>query len=139
MTFYVTHPYRWMNRSMMRPWLVSNENAAREALAPVPVDVKETHEAYSLSALLPGVQAEDLDIEILKDRVTLRGEFKHAEEDEDAYLLRERPAGKFERTLRFADPLNADGSTASLKDGVLTLTLPKAEEARPKNIKVQGE
>jgi HSP20 family protein len=139
MTFYVTHPYRWMNRSMMRPWLVASENAAREALAPVPVDVKETDEAYSLSALLPGVQAEDLDIEILKDRVTLRGEFKYAEEDENTYLLRERPAGKFERTLRFADPLNADGSEANLKDCVLTLTLPKAEEARPKNIKVKGE
>lgn len=139
MTFYVTHPYRWMNRSMMRPWLASNENAPREALAPVPVDVKETDEAYFLSALLPGVQADDLDIEILKDQITLRGEFKHAEEDENTYLLRERPVGKFERTLRFADPLNADGSEANLKDGVLTLTLPKAEEARPKNIKVKGE
>jgi HSP20 family protein len=138
MTFYVTHPYHWMNRSMMRPWTAANEYP-REMLAPVPVDVKETQEVYILSALLPGVQADDLDIEILKDQITLRGEFKHTEEDENAYLLRERPAGKFERTLRFADPLNADGSQANLKDGVLTLTLPKAEEARPKNIKVKGE
>ncbi len=139
MTFYVTHPTRWMNRSLMRPWMVANENAVRETLAPVPVDVRETDEAYILNALLPGVNANDLDIEILKDQITLRGEFKHAEEDENAYLLRERPVGKFERTLRFADPLNANGSTAILKDGVLTLTLPKAEEARPKNIKVKGE
>ena len=139
MTFYVTHPYRWMNRSMMRPWMAAHEYAPREALAPVPVDVKETDEAYLLSALLPGVDANDLDIEILKDQVTLRGEFKSAEEDENSYLLRERPTGKFERTLRFAAPLNAEHSEANLKDGVLTLNLPKAEEARPKNIKVKGE
>ncbi|MBU4226452.1 MAG: Hsp20/alpha crystallin family protein [Chloroflexi bacterium] len=97
------------------------------------VDVRDENEAFVLSALVPGLKASDLNIQILDDVVSIEGEFK---KDESEYLMRELPHGSFRRSLRLSTPVEADKVVAKITDGLLTLSLPKAESARPKTIKV---
>jgi len=97
------------------------------------VDVREEEDAYILSALVPGLKADDLNIQVLEDVVTIAGEFK---DDESQYLMRELPYGSFNRTLRLPVALDAGKAEAKITDGVLTLRLVKAESALPKTIKV---
>jgi HSP20 family protein len=97
------------------------------------VDVREEDEAFVLTARVPGLRAEDLNIQVLEDIVRIEGEFKA---DESDYVLRELPSGAFRRSLRLPAPLQAEKVEARIADGVLTLRLPKAESARPKTIKV---
>ena len=99
------------------------------------VNIREEDEAYILSALVPGLKAEDLNIQILGDVVSIEGEYKA--EEEVNYLLSELPQGSFRRALRLPAMIQADKVEAKIADGVLTLTLPKAESARPKKIKVE--
>ena len=97
------------------------------------VNIREEDEAYILSALVPGLKAEDLNIQVLEDVVSIEGEYKA---DEAEYLLSELPSGAFRRSLRLPAPIQADKIEAKISEGVLTLSLPKAESARPKKIKV---
>ncbi len=97
------------------------------------VDVREQEDAYHISALTPGLKAEDLNIQVLDDVVTIQGEFKS---DDNEYLMRELPHGSFRRTLRLPATLNASKAEARITDGILNLSLPKAESARPRTIKV---
>ena len=97
------------------------------------VDVRDEDDSYVISALVPGLKAEELNIQILDDVVTVEGEFKA---DENEYLMRELPHGSFRRTLRLPASLDPEKAQAKITDGVLTLRLPKAESARPKTIKV---
>ena len=97
------------------------------------VDVREEDDAYILSALVPGLKADDLNVQVLEDVVTIAGEFK---DDESQYLMRELPYGSFSRTLRLPVTLDAGKAEAKITDGVLTLRLVKAESALPKTIKV---
>lgn len=97
------------------------------------VNVSEEDEAYVLSALVPGLTADDLNIQVLDDVVRIEGEYKA---DENSYLLREIPVGSFARTLRLPAAIEADHVEAHIADGILSLRLPKAESARPKKIKV---
>jgi HSP20 family protein len=97
------------------------------------VDVREEDDAYILNALVPGLKADDLNIQVLDDVVTITGEFKA---DESEYLMRELPHGSFLRTLRLPVALDAGKAEAKITDGVLTLRLAKAESARPRTIKV---
>jgi HSP20 family protein len=124
MTFYLSTPYQ------TRRWAVSN--SAPEARS-LPVDVRDEDEAYVLTAFVPGLTAEELNIQILDDTLSVEGEYKH---DENQYVLSELPSGAFRRTLRLPTELDADKAEAKIDNGVLTLRLPKAESARPKVIKV---
>jgi HSP20 family protein len=102
------------------------------------VDVREEDNAYILNALVPGLKAADLNVQVLEDVVTISGEFKD-DESEDAnaeYLMRELPYGSFSRSLRMPVTLDAGKAEAKITDGVLTLRLAKAESALPKTIKV---
>ena len=129
MTFYFTpYPYR-----MARRWALADDERHDFSL---PVDVREEDEAFVLNALVPGLKADDLNIRILDDTVSIEGEFKA---DESEYLMRELPHGSFSRTLRLASPLDPEKAEARITDGVLTLHMPKAETARPKIIKVAAK
>jgi len=101
-----------------------------------PVDVKAEDDAFTITALLPGLKAEDLNIQIVNETVSIQGEIKNVVEENASYLVQERPSGKFCRTLTLPDSLNSAKAEASLDNGVLTLRVPKAEEAQPKMIKV---
>ena len=124
MTLYI-QPYPF--RRMARRWV---EQPQQNSLN---VNVREEEDAYILSALVPGLQAEDLNIQVLENVVSIEGEYQ-AEEAE--FLLNELPNGSFRRTLRMPSEIEAEKVEARIVDGVLTLNLPKAESARPKKIKI---
>jgi len=142
MTFYFTYPFDWRcqgpMRHMMRHAMAAARSADVESEVFFPVDVKEEEEAFIVIALLPGVKPEDLNIQVAKDQVSIEGKFECDQQGEVAYLLRERPRGKFYRRLSMPSPLDAEKVEAKMEHGILTLRLPKAEEARPKKIKVDG-
>lgn len=131
MTYFIApNPYR-----MARRWARMagfQESTHDFTLA---VDIREEDDAYTLSALVPGLKAEDLNIQVLEDVVTIEGEFKA---DESEYLVRELPHGSFRRSLRLPATLDASKAEAKITDGVLTLRLTKAESARPKTITVRA-
>jgi len=137
MTLYIRSPFATMRRrmfdNMFAPdWVdYRTDNAMM-----VPVDVEAEDETYVISALLPGIKAEDLNIQVVNETVTISGEFKHGRNEDGNYLLAERPSGRFTRTITLPVALNAAKAEANLTDGVLTLRVPKAEEAMPKSIKV---
>jgi HSP20 family protein len=93
------------------------------------VDVVEDEGKFELFADLPGVKQEDLDIQVEKDVLTIRGERKLDRRGE-------RVAGAFSRSFTLPKHVDVENIAASLKDGVLTLTLPKRPEAKPRQIKV---
>jgi len=97
------------------------------------VNVRDEEDTFVLSALVPGLKADDLNIQVLEDVVHIEGEFQANEED---YLLQELPSGSFRRALRMPSEIDTDKVEAKITDGVLTLRLPKAESARPKKIKI---
>jgi HSP20 family protein len=136
--FYMTHPHRRMQRMHHMHHLM--EQAQRQSQASdrvrVPVDVRETDEAYFISAMLPGVDSEDVDIQVHDRMLTLKGEMKIGQDDDVEYLLREQPNGRFLRELRLPEPVDAEKIKAKLTNGVLTIEAAKSEEARPKTIKV---
>ena len=127
MTFYL-HPYPYARpyRRVVRRWVENSEHS-------LSVNVHEQEDAYVLSALVPGLKAEDLNIQVLDDVVRIDGDYKA---DENEYVLHELPNGSFTRALRLPVAIDADAVEAKISEGVLTLTLPKAESARPKKIQV---
>ena len=111
-------------------------NTAVRALA---VDVLATDEAFIITAAVPGLRAEDLKLEVLGDTVTLQGEVAAPEAEDGQWLLRERRYGQFARTLVLPVAVDGAAAEATIDSGLLTVRLPKAEEARPKTIKVSAK
>jgi HSP20 family protein len=104
------------------------------------VDVKSDGEAYEISAMIPGIEAEDIDVEILDKTVSIRGKFGEQVEDEERkVLVNELPFGRFSRVLTLPTKLDPSNANANLKNGVFTLRVPKAEESRPKVIEIKAE
>jgi HSP20 family protein len=132
MTFYL-HPYPFgyaqdkPYRRVERRWTENREQT-------LGINIREEDEVYVLSALVPGIKSDELNIQILDDVVRIEGEYKV---DENSYLVRELPTGSFTRTLRLPAAIDAGHVEAQITDGVLTLRLPRAESARPKQIKIK--
>lgn len=100
------------------------------------INVVEDAGAFHVEAELPGFSIEDLDISLTDNQLTISGERKFEIPAGSEVLRRERPTGKFTRVLRVAADLDAQKVGAKLKDGVLTVTLPKAETVKPRKISV---
>ena len=101
------------------------------------LDVAEDEHAYLVTAAMPGVKADDLDITLHKDVLTIKGHMRQEEEKEGVrYHLRERRYGEFSRSIRLPENVNAEAIEASHEDGVVTVRIPKAEAAKPKRIAV---
>ena len=133
MTFYVqTYPFGFAQdrpyRRMARRWVENRERT-------LGINVREEDDAYVLSALVPGIKSDELNIQVLEDVVRIEGEYKA---EENQYLVRELPSGPFSRALRLPAPIDAEQVEADVTDGVLTLRLPKAESARPKQIQIKS-
>ena len=125
MTLYLqTYPYR----RMARRWAENRDQT-------LGINVREDDDTYVLSALVPGLKSDELNIQVLEDVVRIQGEYKA---DENSYLVRELSNGPFTRTLRLPVAIDAEHVEANITDGVLTLRLPKAESARPKQIKIKA-
>jgi HSP20 family protein len=104
------------------------------------LDVHEEENDYKIEASLPGVKPEDVQIQVMGDTVTIRGEM-HVEREEKRKgneLLRERRTGSFVRTFSLPMAVDADHAHAQFENGVLTLVLPKAEAAKPRRIPLTG-
>lgn len=109
---------------------------ARAALG-VPLNVVEDAEGYTVTALLPGLTAETIDLHLNDRTLTISGELRLPEPAEGAtYRLRELAEGRFERSLQFASPLDGGAIDARYTHGVLQLRLPKAASARLHRIPV---
>jgi HSP20 family protein len=103
-----------------------------------PLDVHETADEIVVTASLPGMKAEDVDITMTGQTLTLKGEFKSdQEEDRGQYLYRERRFGSFNRTLQLPVRVEGDRAEASFENGVLTLRIPKAEDVKPRQIQIK--
>ena len=102
------------------------------------LDAYETSEAIVIEAFVPGVDTEDIDIQVDSGVLTISGTMAPRVEDVN-YIMREVPRATFTRTLKLNMPIEIDDITAEVEHGVLTLTLPKAEIARPRAIKVQAK
>lgn len=140
MTMYIS-PYRRManlRRAMDR---LFEENIAEptEHDMLLALDVHANDDDYTISALVPGLSADDLNLEVLNNTVTIRGEFKSPEEKDTDYLMRELPAGRFSRVITLPIALDAAKAEANIKDGVLILRVPKSEAHRSKTIKVTAD
>ncbi|HEY9164648.1 MAG TPA: Hsp20/alpha crystallin family protein [Candidatus Kryptonia bacterium] len=102
------------------------------------VDVSENHDAYTIKAELPGVSKNDVKITLQDNILTLKGEKKNENEEKNAEYHRiERSYGSFERSFTLPTGVKSDKIDASFKDGVLSITLPKVEEAKPREIEVK--
>jgi HSP20 family protein len=126
-----------INRLFNESFDRSSQEGSLTTWAPA-VDIFETEHALVVKADLPDVKPEDLDIRVENNILTIRGERKFEKKvTEDKYLRVERSYGSFSRSFSLANTVNTEAIKADYKDGVLTLSIPKREEAKPKQIKVQ--
>lgn len=103
------------------------------------LDVAEKSDVFTIKASLPGINPEDLNVTLEDNVLTVQGEVREDETiEEETYHIRERRFGSFSRSLRFPVPVNANEIDAAYENGVLTLTVPKAEEVKPKRIEVKA-
>ena len=104
-----------------------------------PVDVAETDNAFEVRMDVPAMEAKDFDIDVNGNVVTIRGERKEEKQEKGKTWHRiERRSGRFARTMTLPCNVNANEVAAEYTGGVLTVTLPKAEDARPKKVTVKG-
>jgi len=104
------------------------------------IDLYQTPEEVVVKANLPGLKSDDVQISVTSDVLTLRGEFKQEEERKDAtYHVLERRSGSFERSVMLPTDVQTDKARADFEDGVLTITLPKAETVKPRTITVKAK
>ncbi len=129
-----------MRRRMERLMEQYGDRGAEQESAGVypAVNITEDSNAYYISAELPGVQSPDLDLNVTANQITIAGERKISKEAADVrYHRREREAGKFSRAIALPGDIDAENTKAKLVSGVLTVTVPKAERAKPKQISIQ--
>lgn len=104
----------------------------------MPIDVQSDDEAYLITAAVPGLSAEDVTVEVLEDVVTMSGEIS-IEENGDSETLMSELHQSFFRQIRLPEAVNAEEVEAKVEKGLLTVRVPKAEDARPKKIEVKAE
>ena len=125
---------RLFDDNFFRPVLVGNGHSA-----PL-VDLYQTADEVHVKAAMPGIKPEDVDIQIHGETLTIRAEMKQEEERNDAtYHVREQRYQSYARSLTLPAPVKADKAVAEVTDGILHITLPKAEEAKPKQITVKAK
>ena len=144
---------RWKDRGELSPWaplrdiegqfnrllgeLARDYDLFDTGWAPA-IDLKEDEHVYTLEADLPGMKKEEIDIRVVDNVITLKGDRKHeTETKEQGYHRVERRYGSFERTFELPGGFDANKIDAHFDNGVLKVTLPKREESKPKQIEVK--
>jgi HSP20 family protein len=106
---------------------------------PLALDVRTTDDAYEIDAALPGVKPEDVDISVLGETLTITARTNSDESREnDGYSYREIRRGSFSRTVTLPTQVKADEASANFENGMLHLSIPKAEEAKPRQIQIKA-
>lgn len=139
-------PFRELSTLQDRVNRVFNEQLSRgeaaegagKTWAPV-VDILESESDLIVRAELPGIKREDIDVEVTSESLTIRGERKIDEQDGAKYLRVERAYGPFQRSFSIGVPVQPDKVKAAYRDGILEVTVPKAEEVKPKKIEINAE
>jgi HSP20 family protein len=135
-------PFDEMRRLMEDFWMAPFEEFGRWGEPVVPrVDVKEQDNMILVDAELPGMDQKDIDVEVTRDSVRISGERKHEEEKEEkGYYRHEIACGSFERVVDLPTEVDQDKAEAEFSKGILTIKLPKSEEAQAKlkKIKIKG-
>jgi HSP20 family protein len=127
---------RLFEDSFVRPSTMLMEGEGRGML---PLDMYQTDKKVVVKASLPGFNPEEVDISITGDTLTIKGEHQEEKETkEEDYIYKERRYGSFSRSVTIPVEVKSDKADAAFENGVLTLTLPKAETAKPKQIKVKA-
>jgi len=104
------------------------------------IDLYQTADDVVVKASLPGLKAEDVQISVESNVLTLRGEFSQESEKKEAtYHIRERRSGAFERSVMLPTDVQTEKAKADFEDGILTITLPKAETVKPKTITIKAK
>jgi len=146
---------KWKNKDLYDPWAdfkqLQNEinelfdidrvpaiSGLYDRSIALPVDVIETANDIIVECELPGLDEKDLDVSITSNVLTIKGKKKdEKEEKKGKYYRKESWSGRFQRTVSLPGSVNAENIKAELKNGILNITLPKKEEAKPKQITVQ--
>jgi HSP20 family protein len=129
-----------MNRLFQR--FFGKDLTAASANVFPPVNIYQDKDNIYLTAELPGMETSDVSIDIEQNSIQIRGERKLENENDNEkifYHRRERESGSFSRKLEFKSKIDTDKVSAGLKDGILKVTMPKAQEAKPKKITVKTE
>ncbi len=116
--------------SPARPWLFARDDFAS-------MNMYETEEGIVIEMALPGVDAKDLEINVVGDTLTIKGELKRPDPQEVNYIIQERSYGQFQRTIQLPG-IMSDKVDATLEKGILHLELAKPESERPRKIKVKA-
>jgi len=128
---------RFVDRGFSRPFRLVNWDAVGELF---PVDVAETNAEVTVTASLPGVEPDDVEIAVTGNKLTIKGETSSQTEEEGAtYHRQELRRGTFYRALRLPAKVDADAAEATFENGVLNLRLPKAADVLPKTIEVKSK
>ncbi len=132
-------PFDEMRRMMEDFWMTPFEEFGRWGEGFVPrVDVKEEDNSVVIAAELPGMDQKDIDVTVTNDSVRISGEKKHEEkEEEKGYYRHETSYGAFERTIDLPTEVDQNKAEAEFSKGVLTIKLPKSEEAEAKRKKIR--
>jgi HSP20 family protein len=102
----------------------------------MPMDCLRTNEAFVCRFDLPGIDADSLEVSAENNALTVRAERHRNDPEDSTYLVSERPSGTYSRQLVLGDGLNVDDIRAEYRDGVLTLTIPVAEQSKPRKIEI---
>lgn len=129
-----------MDRLLEESFVPARRRWGREDRGParLPVDVYTTEDEIVVQAPMPGVNPDDVEITLEGDNLTIKGEIKPPLENVD-YIMQERWYGPFSRSLVINVPVDANKVEATFENGLLTVTIPKAEEVKPKSIKVRAK
>ena len=124
-------------RRMLRRMMDDAYNTER--VLTFPMEMKTSENDYTLKAMLPGLSSDEVNIRYEDSILTIDGEYTQVAEEGRECLFSEMPIGRFSRSIELKDPVIVDKIEASMKDGILTIHIPKAEEAKPKTIKINAK
>ena len=136
-------PFESLFNDMLKPFAIDDDAPfgtrwSTGSTPHAPVDIRETSDAYAIECDLPGVEQNDIAIQVEDDVVSIKASRNASKDDaKDGLRYSERRFGSYERVFRLPKSVDASKATASYQNGVLSLHVPKHEEAKPKSIQVQ--
>jgi HSP20 family protein len=129
---------RLFDDALTRPFSLMREGGSN--WSPLAIDMYQTDNDVVVKAALPGIKADEVQINVTNDILTIKGEVKHEEEKKDkSWHIREHRWGAFERSVMLPTGVNADRAQADFENGILTVRLPKSEQSKPKTITVKAK
>ena len=129
---------RLFDDALTRPFSLMREGGSN--WSPLAIDMYQTDNDVVVKAALPGIKADEVQINVTNDILTIKGEVKQEEEKKDkSWHIREHRWGAFERSVMLPTGVNADRAQADFENGILTVRLPKSEQSKPKTITVKAK